>query len=754
MPPHDPLAVLREQNLELMQSLDEIAAPRRSGRGSQPGTQRHQSRCRRTLCRTRRASRAITPGERVEVAVSVEYEPRVPHPAELRNRPVTIAARPGRWRFNFGAGAPDRPDPSSAEDLLELVNDLLDLAKVEAGKVEVKPTVFAATDLFGALRGSLRPLLVRPSVELVFEVADDVPELATDEAKLGQILRNLISNALKFTEAGEVRVTARYIPDTGQVMFSVRDTGIGIAAKDHERIFEEFSQVDSGLQKKIRGTGLGLPLSRSLAQLIGGDIQLESVLGRGSVFTLTIPGAFRANDEERSGASTNDTSLKRVLVIDDDETFRYVIRHIIANDARHEVIEAADGGDGLRLVREELPDMIVLDLQMPNVDGFTVLQMLADNELGRTVPVIVATSLTVDAELQARLPAGTRLISKSMISRHHVTDPARRYFKGARCAVTLPGGAVVVNVDDQDAQRYVKSRDLRLAGFLVIEARNGAEALHLVDQHRPPVVFLDVHLPDINGFEVCRFIKQKCPQVMVMMTSATFTSPADRSLGLDAGADSYLVQPSEPIELVAGINALLRLHRSEEELRRLDESLEARVQARTADLAEVNANLSAEIKQRQKAEAALIQAQKMEAIGQLTGGLAHDFNNLLTAILGNLDLTRIRSGDARMQRLADSAFRAADRGSKLTSQLLAFSRIQKIATAPIDVNALIDSMHELLSQSIGANIVIKTALDPALPGRDRGCQSARTGDPQPVDQRARCNAERRNIDDQHRVLPG
>lgn len=281
--------------------------------------------------------------------------------------------------------------------------------------------------------------------------------------------------------------------------------------------------------------------------------------------------------------------------------------------------------------------------------------------------------------------------------------------------MTTSGTAVVINVDDQDAQRYVKSRDLRLAGFVVIEARNGAEALHLVDQHRPPVVLLDVQLPDINGFEVCRFIKQKWPQVMVLMTSATFTTPADRSVGLDAGADSYLVQPSEPIELAAGINALLRLHRSEEELRRINASLEARVQARIADLAEANANLSAEIEQRQKAEAALIQAQKMEAIGQLTGGLAHDFNNLLTAIVGNLDLIRVRSGDARTRRLADSAFRAAERGSKLTAQLLAFSRIQKIATAPIDVNALIDGMNELVSQSIGANIVIKTALDPALP---------------------------------------
>lgn len=413
----DPLTVLREQNRELLQSLDEI---------------------RRREEESKELNQELSDTNRGVVALYAELDERAEQlrqASELKSRFLSNMSHEFRTPLNSVIALSrlllDRVDGDltpeqerqvglirrSAEDLLELVSDLLDLAKVESGKVEAKPTVFTVPDLFGALRGSLRPLLMRPSVELVFEVADAVPELSTDEAKLAQILRNLISNALKFTETGEVRVTARYIPDASRVVFSVRDTGIGIAAEDHERIFEEFSQVDSGLQRKIRGTGLGLPLSRSLAQLIGGDIQLESVLGQGSVFTLTIPVAFRANDEERSGASTSETTLKRVLVIDDDETFRYVIRQIIANDPHYEVIEANDGGDGLRLVREELPDVIVLDLQMPHVDGFTVLQELADDELGRTVPVIVATSLAIDPELQARLPIGTRLIAKNMISR-------------------------------------------------------------------------------------------------------------------------------------------------------------------------------------------------------------------------------------------------------------------------------------------------------------------------------------------------
>ncbi|HEY5211220.1 MAG TPA: response regulator [Stellaceae bacterium] len=274
---------------------------------------------------------------------------------------------------------------------------------------------------------------------------------------------------------------------------------------------------------------------------------------------------------------------------------------------------------------------------------------------------------------------------------------------------------IVVNVDDQDASRYIKSRDLRSNGFEVVEARSGAEGLRAVEQHRPMVVLLDVQLPDINGFEVCRYIKDKWPEIMVLMTSATFITPSDRTAGLDSGADSYLVQPAEPLELAAALNALVRIRRSEDALRELNESLERRIEDRLADLAMANEALKAEIEQRKRAETALVQAQKMEAVGQLTGGIAHDFNNLLTAVIGNVDLIRGRTGDARVLRWAEGAFKAAQRGSKLTSQLLAFARLGRLDTAPVDVNALIVGMRELLNQTLGVNIAVETVLSPQLP---------------------------------------
>src|SRR5262249_18509435 len=158
----------------------------------------------------------------------------------------------------------------AADELAELVDDLLDLAKVEAGKVVVRPAEFDGSTLFSSLRGMLRPLLLSESVSLTFEPTTELPPLYTDEGKVSQILRNLISNALKFTEHGEVRVSAGLAADGRTVSFAVADTGIGIAPEDQERIFQEFGQVDSRVQRKVRGTGLGLPLSRKLAQLLGG----------------------------------------------------------------------------------------------------------------------------------------------------------------------------------------------------------------------------------------------------------------------------------------------------------------------------------------------------------------------------------------------------------------------------------------------------------------------------------------------------
>lgn len=180
---------------------------------------------------------------------------------------------------------------SSARNLTELVNDLLDLAKAEAGRLDVRPRVFALPDLFGSLRAVMRPLRVFDAVELIFEEPPAEPEMFSDDAKVSQIMRNLISNALKFTERGEVRVRGRFLNDV--CMLTVSDTGIGIGAEDHERVFEEFTQIPNPMQGRAKGTGLGLSLSRRLASLLGGSLTVVSELAAGSTFTLALPRLFR-----------------------------------------------------------------------------------------------------------------------------------------------------------------------------------------------------------------------------------------------------------------------------------------------------------------------------------------------------------------------------------------------------------------------------------------------------------------------------
>jgi len=193
----------------------------------------------------------------------------------------------------------------STDTLSDLVNDWLDLAKIEAGRTEVRIEVFSVEDLWGALRGVFRPLETDDAVSLTLEPVPTLPLLQTDEAKVAQILRNFVSNALKFTERGEVRVSARD-GGNGTIVFTVTDTGIGIAQEHFERVFEEFAQVDNPVQRRVKGTGLGLPLSRRLARLLGGEVLIESEVGRGSAFSLVLPIVYTGDDARGSARLTAD----------------------------------------------------------------------------------------------------------------------------------------------------------------------------------------------------------------------------------------------------------------------------------------------------------------------------------------------------------------------------------------------------------------------------------------------------------------
>jgi signal transduction histidine kinase len=273
---------------------------------------------------------------------------------------------------------------------------------------------------------------------------------------------------------------------------------------------------------------------------------------------------------------------------------------------------------------------------------------------------------------------------------------------------------VILNVDDTEAVRYAKTHTLRVAGFKVEEAGNGAEALRKVAEVKPALVLLDVRMPDMSGIEVCRRIKAGFPNTMVLQVSASYISSADRVIGLESGADSYLAQPIEPAELIAAVRALLRIRTAEDLLRNANAALEDRVAERTRQLREANEQLTHEIAEREKAQASLIQALKTEALGQLTGGIAHDFNNLLMIISSNLQLLGKRLGDdERLRRYWAGAKEGTDRAVTLTQRLLTFARRQELKIETADIPTLLNSLKSLIERSVGPMnaVVVEAAPD-------------------------------------------
>jgi signal transduction histidine kinase/CheY-like chemotaxis protein len=316
----------------------------------------------------------------------------------------------------------------AADQLSTLIDDLLDLRKVEAGKIQLRVETFTVTDLFAALRGMFKPLVMSDNVALVIDEPDDMLTMHTDQGKVSQILRNLVSNALKFTVRGSVSVSCRLSQDGQLILFEVADTGIGIAPENHRRIFDEFSQVENPLQTSVKGTGLGLPLSQRLAGLLGGSIEIRSALGQGSTFTLAIP--LRVDGERGalplvSSAAATPQALDRVLIIDDNEIERYALRQFLST-SRYEVIEATGGYDGLRLARQAHPDVIFLDLMMPDVHGFEVLKMLKAIEDTRHIPVVLFTSQRLEGEERERAAQADALLMKNDLSRDTVTSTMHR----------------------------------------------------------------------------------------------------------------------------------------------------------------------------------------------------------------------------------------------------------------------------------------------------------------------------------------
>ena len=412
--PQDVFEEVRNQNRDLLRALDEV----RLAKAELEQRQEQLLRLNRELEETNRGVVAL-------YAELDERAERLRHADTMKSRFLSYVSHEfrtplngiiglarlllGRHSVQVDAEAQKqvRFMQKAALELSEMVNDLLDLAKVEAGKLTVQAVGFSAETLMGTLRSLFRPLQPDAAVTLIFEVPDSVPLLHTDETKLAQILRNLLSNALKFTEKGEVRVAVAHDAERDLLVFSVKDTGIGIAPAHQSVIFEEFSQIENSLQKRTKGTGLGLPLCKRLCELLGGTISLESAPGLGSTFTVWLPRVYSAGRVPRD---------HKVLIVDDEELSRYLLRTLMP--AHVEILEAAGGTEAIRMARECQPDLVFLDLIMPDISGSEVLRELRLDPATQAIPIVIATSRALDASERAALqPSVTAIFSKEMLAK-------------------------------------------------------------------------------------------------------------------------------------------------------------------------------------------------------------------------------------------------------------------------------------------------------------------------------------------------
>ncbi len=418
---------------------------------------------------------------------------------------------------------------TSGKHLLALINDILDLSKIEAGRMELYLESFDLATMLRESLGTIEPLVAKNSNELVTEFADDLGTVRVDLTKIRQALFNLVSNAAKFSKDGTIRITARRVQSSGadMVHLDVIDSGIGIPEDKLERVFEEFGQADDSTTKEYGGTGLGLPISRRFCRMMGGDLTVTSKPGVGSTFSIVVPANADAGEVAPSQATTAEAvgdaaiamSNHPVLVIDDDPDARELLSRLLTSEG-YAVLEAKDGAEGLALAKKQQPCVITLDVQMPGMDGWSVLKELkADPDL-RPIPVVMV-SIVGDQNTGFALGA-VESFSKP-VDREALLDVLARHTNLADVGTALV-------IEDDEANRSLLVRSLQNADWRVMEAENGAEGLKRIDEVKPDLILLDLMMPVMDGFDFLLELRSRddCREIPIIVVTAKDLTDEDR----------------------------------------------------------------------------------------------------------------------------------------------------------------------------------------------------------------------------------
>jgi signal transduction histidine kinase/CheY-like chemotaxis protein/HAMP domain-containing protein len=461
----------------------------------------------------------------------------------------TNAARFGTEK----AAEPLRRVHRAGTHLLGLINQVLDLSKIEAGKLELTMESVSVAPLVDEVVGTARQLAEQNKNRLAIEVPDKLAPISADPMRLRQILLNLLSNACKFTKGGEVVLRVRNVANgRNWVEFAVSDTGIGMTPEQQGKLFEEFTQADSSTARRYGGTGLGLAITRKLARMMGGDVSVASEAGKGSTFTVRLPGPETNGAAAKDAANSAPARSDCILVIDDDPTARELISHQLQSEG-FSVVTAEGGLDGLKRARELRPAAITLDVRMPDLDGWSVLAALRQDAQLAEIPVIMVSILD---EQRRGIALGAAGHLTKPIDRDKLNAMVRRFHSPAR-----PTNILVV--EDDPIQRERARGWLEAQNWNVREAANGREALGCLQEDRPDLILLDLMMPEMDGFQLVAAL-QKEPawrDIPVIVITSLDLSAAERAR-LNSGIESVLVKERfQPADLVSRIRGLVRASR-------------------------------------------------------------------------------------------------------------------------------------------------------------------------------------------------
>jgi len=415
---------------------------------------------------------------------------------------------------------------TSGKHLLGLINDILDLSKVEAGQMELRLIVMSVAESIDQVIKTVEPLAAKKNITLQSS-AVGAGDVLADAGKVKQMLLNLVSNAIKFTsEGGTVTISALRLKDMLEI--SVADTGIGIADADQKSIFQEFHQVDQGPGRKHEGTGLGLALTRRFALLHGGDVRVTSRVNKGSVFTLSLPirgGAIPAVEPAPAVLKNGHGSGPLILVVEDDPAAAELLtRQLVAAGYRTEV--ARTGNEALARARQLQPAAITLDIILPEVDGWEVITRLKSDERTSRIPIVVV-SVVDNPELGLALGAIDYLVKP--IEANDLIERLNRFNLKRTSAME---NLRVLVVDDEPANRTLLTKVLEPAGFTVLPASGGREAIELAKSIKPDFVILDLMMPEVTGFDVVEALRadESTRDTPIMVLTATSLTEADKRL--------------------------------------------------------------------------------------------------------------------------------------------------------------------------------------------------------------------------------